>query len=105
QVLLARPVLEGLARTAIDLHAFDAGDGSVELPSTIDLPGLLQFGGPKAAAALSSPWPLWIYRTGGAFEKDWVEKAYSLDDAKHLLKLDNDLVAPTDLARWIDLGD
>lgn len=105
QILLARPVLEGLARTAVDLHAFDAGDGSAELPAPLDLPGLLQFGGLKAAAALSSPWPLWIYRTGGAFEKAWPENAYGLDDAKHLLKLDPELVKPEDLARWIDLGE
>ncbi len=45
QVLLARPALEGVARTAVDLAGFDPGDGSVELPPSLDLPGLLQFGG------------------------------------------------------------
>src|SRR5262249_28089851 len=68
QVLLARPVLEGVARTAVDLHEFDPGDGSSDLPASLDLPGLLQFGGTNAAAALTAPAPLWIHRAGHGFD-------------------------------------
>ena len=55
--LLARPLLTGIARTAIDLNGFDYGDGSTPVPPALDLPGVLGFGGLKAAAALTVPCP------------------------------------------------
>lgn len=103
--LLARPLLEGLARTAIDLRAFDYGQGEKEVPPGLDLPGVLQFGGLKAAAALSAPAPLWIYRTGTTFDKSWPTRSYELADASTQLKVDSDPPAPEALARWIDLGE
>ena len=104
QVLLARPSLEGLARTTVDLHEFDPGDGSTPITPDLDLPGLLQFGGVKAASALSAPAPLWVYRTGKAFDRSWPENAYRLADAAAQLKLDASRVEPEALARWIDTG-
>ena len=38
--LLARPALEGVGRTAIDLHEFDYGDES-DVPDDLHLPGVL----------------------------------------------------------------
>jgi hypothetical protein len=105
QVLLARPALEGLARTAIDLHEFDEKDGSGAIPAEVDLPGLLQLGGLKAAAALCAPAPLWIQRTGDHFAKEWPERAYTLADAGHFLRLDAGRVGPEEVARWIDSGE
>jgi len=105
QLLLARPLLEGLARTAVDLDGFDPGDGSAPLPAELDLPGLLQFGGPKAAAALSAPGPLWIQRAGGAFDRSWPEKAYALAGSSHLLRIDAGPADPDALARWLDTGE
>ena len=105
QVLLARPSLEGLARTAVDLDGFDPGDGSTPLPPELDLPGLLQFGGVKAAAALAAPAPLWITRTGSAFDRAWVEPAYALAGVSHVLKLDTGAIPAATLARWIDTGE
>lgn len=105
QVLLALPLLSGLARTAVDLHEYDEGDGSTVLPAELDLPGLLQFGGFKAAAALSAPKPLWIYRTGPKFDRAWVDKAYGLADAQHVLKVGEGKVEPADLVKWIDAGE
>ena len=105
QVLLARPALEGLARTAIDLRGFDFGDGSGHVPAGLDLPGVLQFGGTDAAAALVAPAPLWLYRAAPRFEKGWAEKAYALGDVAHLLRIDEGPVGPEDLARWIDSGE
>lgn len=104
QVLLARPALEGVARTAVDLAGFDPGDGSVELPPSLDLPGLLQFGGLKAAAALSAPAPLWIQRPGKSWEKRWLQKAYELADAAHVLRLTPGTASPNALATWIETG-
>ncbi len=105
QVLLARPALEGLARTAIDLHEFDDGDGSGDLAAEVELPGLLQFGGLKAAAALCVPAPLWIDRTSERFAKQWPERAYALADAAHVLRLDSGRAGPEEVARWIDAGE
>ncbi|SIN93334.1 Acetyl xylan esterase (AXE1) [Singulisphaera sp. GP187] len=104
QVLLARPALEGVSRTAVDLNRFDPKDGSVDLPASLDLPGLLQFGGLKAAAALTAPAPLWIQRAGKSFEASWPEKAYALADVAHVLRLTPESATPEALATWIDTG-
>ncbi|MDR3636950.1 MAG: acetylxylan esterase [Isosphaeraceae bacterium] len=105
QVLLARPVLDGVARTVVNLHESADGDGSAAPTDTTEFPGLLQFGGLKVAAALSAPAPLWIYRTGPAFDRAWPEKAYSRDDAGFALRLDADRPDPAVIARWIDTGE
>ena len=105
QVLLARPALEGLARTVVDLHGFDFGDGSGDLPASLDLPGVLQFGGLKVAAALTAPAPLWIHRAGEAFDKDWPEASYALADSRHTLRIDAEAAKPAEIARWIDTGE
>jgi len=105
QVLLALPLLKGLARTAVDMHEYDDGDGSIAIPSEFDLPGSLQFGGFKAAAALASPSPLWLYRTGPKFNRKWVEKAYAIEDASHVLRVEENRVSPQLLVKWIDSGE
>ena len=105
QVLLARPSLEGVARTAINLHEFDEGDGSGAYADAVDLPGMLQFGGIKAGAALTAPAPLWLYRTGPNFARAWPERADALADVSHVLRLDEGHVKVEDIARWIDTGE
>jgi hypothetical protein len=105
QVLLARPALEGLARTSINLHEYDEGDGSGPVADAVDLPGMLQFGGIKAAAALTAPAPLWLYRTGPKFAKAWPERAYGMGGSSHTLRLDEGHVKNDDVARWIDSGE
>jgi Acetyl xylan esterase (AXE1) len=105
QALLARPALEGLARTVIDLDDFKEIDGVLPIPNEIDLPGLDQFGGLKATAALSAPAPLWIYRAGKAFDRSWAEKAYALADASQVLRIEPDAGTPEDVALWVDRGE
>jgi dienelactone hydrolase len=104
-VLLARPLLEGIARTAIDMHEFDYGDGAGSIPEDLDLPGVLQFGALPAAAALSAPAPLWLVRPGPKFAADWPTKAYSLSDNSSMLRIDAKRPTDSDLARWIDSGE
>ncbi|WP_406700414.1 CocE/NonD family hydrolase [Singulisphaera sp. Ch08] len=104
QVLLARPALEGISRTAVDLDEFDPKDGSVDLPASLDLPGLLQFGGLKAAAALAAPAPIWIQRAGKSFDKSWPQKSYALADTAHVLRLTPGTASPAEMAAWIDTG-
>ena len=103
--LLARPELEGLSRTVIDLGGFDYGDGSKSVPPAFDLPGVLQFGGPKAAAALTAPAPLWIAHAPETFDAGWPTKAYSLVDASTQLRLDRATPDAQAIAKWIDLGE
>ena len=106
QVLVARPLFEGLARTAVDLHGFTESAGTKVLPSGLDLPGLLQFGGVKVAAALACPAPIWIYRTGEVFDASWPQNAYALGGVPHVLRIDPKTApTPTELARWIDTGE
>jgi hypothetical protein len=104
-VLLARPALEGAARTAVDLREFDYGDGTGPIDPGLDLPGVLQFGGLKAAAALSAPAPLWISRAGAKFEAGWPRRAYALADAAKGLRIDPGPAEVAGLARWVDGAD
>jgi len=105
QALLARPLLEGLARTVVDLSGWQDSDGSGTLPPALDLPGLFQFGGFKAAAALSAPASVWIHRAGPAFERAWPESAYELAGSSHTLRFTSGEISPEVLARWIDRGE
>ena len=104
-VLLGRPALTGLARTAVDLGGFDDADGSGPYPDDLDLPGLLQFGGLKAAAALAAPAPLRAFNLPPAFDRQWPVKSYALDDASQALRLDDAPPSPGSLATWIDTGE
>jgi hypothetical protein len=105
QALLARPILEGLARTVIDLSDLPQVRKSDESPATIDLPGREQFGGVRAAAALSAPAPLWLYGHLPALEPSWAKSAYELARSSTQLRLDDHAPAPDALARWIDRGE
>ena len=103
--LLARPALVGLSRTVIDLDGFDYGDGSTAVPAGLDLPGVLQFGGLKAAAALTAPSPLWVCGSPEAFDTGWPLKSYALADASPQLRLDRGTITAEAIAKWIDLGE
>jgi dienelactone hydrolase len=102
--LLARPALEGISRTAIDLHDFDYGDGS-DVPEDLHLPGVLQFGGPAMAAALCAPAPLWIGRASEGFRAEWPARAYDLAGSPSLLTIDDDRPEVSELAEWLDEGE
>ncbi len=103
--LLARPALSGLGRTLIDLNGFDYGDGSATVPTSLDLPGVLQFGGLKAAAALTSPAPLWVVHAPRGFDQSWPLRSYGLGDAGTMFKLSENGPDADSIARWIDAGE
>ena len=98
-------VLEGLARTAIDLGGFDYGDGSKPVPPGLDLPGVLQFGGLKAAAALTAPAPLWIVGAGEGVHHAWPVRAYELADSPAQIRIEKEAGDPSAIAKWIDSGE
>jgi dienelactone hydrolase len=104
QALVARPMLEGLSRTVIELSDMPQTRKPDEWPATIDLPGLEQFGGVKAAAALGAPAPLWLYRNVAALETSWPQKAYELAGASQMLRIEQEVPSPEQIARWIDEG-
>ncbi len=102
--LLGLPAFSGIDRAAIDLHGFDYGDGSGEIPSALDLPGVLQFGGLKSAASLAAPLPLWISRPGSSRNVKWPSAAYELAGSRQRLRLDPRPFAPKAVADWLADG-
>jgi hypothetical protein len=105
QVLLARPVLEGLARTAVEIKDLPDPQASGPYPAQLDLPGMYQFGGFPTAAALVAPAPLWIYGARARFDSSSTKTAYELSDAVHDLRLEPRDPSADQLADWIDQGD
>jgi hypothetical protein len=105
QALVARPILEGLARTVIELAGLPESRKPDEWPTTIDLPGLNQFGGPRAAAALAAPSPLWLHGNLGALDASWPRAAYRLAGVPSMLRMESDEPGPDAIARWIDRGE
>jgi Acetyl xylan esterase (AXE1) len=105
QALLARPALRGVARTFIELKDLPDPKTSGALPGSIDLAGMYQFGGFKAAAALAAPAPLWISSASPAFDQAWVRSAYALADAAHVLRLEPPEPSAEEIAEWIDGGE
>ena len=106
QVLLARPLLEGLARTVVDLSGWPDSDGSGSFPAALDLPGLFQFGGLKAAAALSAPAPLWIARRRVPRLRSPGPKPPTSWRARRRRSASPPVSLPPEvLARWIDRGE
>jgi dienelactone hydrolase len=103
--LQARPLLPGLGRTLIDLNGGgDRDTATDEDPAELVLPGALQAGGLKAAAALVAPEPLWITGAGADFRTEWPARAYELASSRGLLRVDAGQPSPAEQARWIDTG-
>jgi dienelactone hydrolase len=105
QVSLARPMLEGVARTAVDFANSPDPQAPGSYPAEVDLPGMYQFGGFEMAAALVAPHPLWIHGAPPSFESRRARVAYSLHGADHALRVEPRAPGDDQLARWIDQGD
>jgi len=105
QALLVRPVLEGLARTVIELKNLPDTQDPSSFPAALDLPGIFQFGGFKAAAALTAPAPLLILGAAPSFDASWMKSAYELSGAGHALRTEARGFNPEEIARWVDRGE
>jgi hypothetical protein len=105
QALVARPVLQGLARTVIELQGLPDSTGEGGLPAMLELPGLFQFGGFKVAAALTAPAPLWLYGQLRALDLSWPKTAYEHAGAPQLLRIDANQPDARAVARWVDRGE
>jgi dienelactone hydrolase len=104
QALVARPALEGLSRTVIELSDLPQTRKPDEWPATIDLSGLEQFGGLKAAAALTAPSALWVYGNIAALESSWPSAAYAVAGAPQMLRIEQYAPSADQIAHWIDTG-
>jgi Acetyl xylan esterase (AXE1) len=104
QALVARPMIEGLSRTVIELSNTPQTRKPDDWPAAIDLAGLEQFGGVKAAAALSAPSPLWLYGNVSSLESNWPRAAYELTRAATMLRIEQNVPSPDEIARWVDEG-
>jgi len=71
--LLARAMDGGVSRTAVEGDRFEYAVDRNE-PSERVLPGVLRFGGLRAAAALAAPGPLLLHHTGGALDPAWARR-------------------------------
>jgi hypothetical protein len=98
--LRALPAIEGWNRGFVDLEEFDEGDGSGEIGAGLDLPGAMQCGGLKAAAALAAPRPLWVVNASHGFDHNWPKAAYEQAGAAGAYRA---TAAPPDkLAAWLN---
>ena len=97
-VLLARPSIEGIARTAVDLHGIDLDNSSSVIPAEIDIPGVLQFGGLAGAASLISPAALFLFHAESS-DRNRPARAYGSLDASQRMRVEKAGPSPT---VWID---
>jgi hypothetical protein len=99
--LLALPVLPPVTRSFIGLGMIDYDDWPDELPDALDLPGVLQFGGLEAAAALAAPRVLYLSNPAETFRDEWPRSAYRAAGAPERLRINHDAPTPQELAAWI----
>src|SRR5947209_20258287 len=98
--LLARALDAKVARTAVDADAFEyAVDRDVPVERT--LPGILRFGGLRAAAALAAPGPLLLHHTGGALDPAWARQAYALAGHPGALRTSLERLPAEEVADWL----
>ena len=65
------------------------------------LPGILRFGGMRAAAALAAPGPLLLHHTGGALDPTRARRAFELQGRPEALRVSASRLAPEALAQWL----
>lgn len=101
--LLARGMDPAVARTAVDADAFEY---AVDRDETAErqLPGILRFGGLRAAVALAAPRPLLLHHTGSALDPAWARKAYELEGRPRALQTHEQRLSADAVARWLCEG-
>jgi hypothetical protein len=98
--LLARSLDSTVARAAIDADAFEYRSDADEPPDRL-LPGVLRFGGLRAAAALAAPGDLLLHHTGDALDPAWASKAYELWKQPDALRTSRTRLAPDEVVAWL----
>jgi hypothetical protein len=47
---------------------------------------------------------MWLYRNVAAIESNWPKAAYALAGASPMLRMEQDVPTPEQVARWVDEG-
>jgi dienelactone hydrolase len=102
--LLARAMDAGVAQAAIDADGFEYALERDE-PAEMRLPGILRFGGLRAAAALAAPGALLLHHTGGALDPAWARLAYELEGHPAALRTSEGRLGAEAVAAWLCEGD
>lgn len=103
--LLGLPVIDGIDRAYVGLGDFRYGSGIEDPPPGLDLPGVLQFGGMKTAAALAAPTPLWVTARADQVSRFWAIAAYTHVGAESAFTVEGAVNDWNALARWLSDGE
>jgi dienelactone hydrolase len=98
--LLARALDSDVARTAVDADAFEYALDRDE-PSEQAIPGILRFGGLRAAAALAAPGALLLHHTAGILDSTWARRAYDLEGHPEAFRSTAERLGTDELVRWL----
>jgi len=98
--LLARALDAKVARTVVDADAFEY-DLEHEVPAARTLPGILRFGGLRAAAALAAPGELLLHHTEGALDSAWARQAYDLAGHPEALRASRERLPAAEVVEWL----
>ena len=98
--LLARGLAENVARTAVDLAAFDPEDDK-QWRNRALVPGMRRLGGLRTAAAVVAPDPLYICNANDNFDAEWIAHAYHAAGEEQALRVDKARPDDKELAEWL----
>jgi dienelactone hydrolase len=98
--LLARALNARVSRTAVDADAFEYALER-DVPAERMLPGILRFGGLRAAAAVAAPGPLLLHHTGRALDPAWARRAYELAGHPGSFHTSVERLPAEDVADWL----
>ena len=87
-------------RGAVDADGFEYAADRDE-PADRALPGILRFGGLRAAAALAAPGPLLLHHTAGALDPTWAQRAYELEGHPAAFRTSAQRLSADEVARWV----
>lgn len=98
--LLARAMDPDVARAAIDADGFEYAADCDE-PADRALPGILRFGGLRAAAALAAPGPLLLHHTSGVLDPAWAGRAYKLEGHPQAYQMSSQRLSDEEVVCWL----
>jgi dienelactone hydrolase len=98
--LLARALDPAVARAAVDADGFEYAADRDE-PVDRALPGILRFGGLRAAAALAAPGSLLLHHTSGALDPTWAQRAYELEGHPGAFRTSAQRLSDDEVVRWL----
>ena len=99
--LLARGLVDGVDRTAVDLAGFNAACDDAWMRDLF-VPGLRRVGGPLTAAILTAPAPLLLHNTAGRLDSEGIAHVYRAIGAEGALRIQEGPVGEREVLEWLD---